>query len=54
MEAMVTKMHMQRVGSVLILCVNVNVIIDTLLKFDANADANVDYGAKCERTLTTL
>ena len=39
---------MQRIGPVPILCINVNVIIDTVLKFDANADANFD--AKCERT----
>ena len=33
--------------------VNVNVSIDTL-KFDANADANVDFDAKCEWTLRHL
>ena len=35
-------------GSVRILCINVNITIDTMLKFDANADANVDFDAKCE------
>ena len=33
--------------SVLILCVNVNNAIDTMLKF---ANANIDADAKCERT----
>ena len=42
---------MQRMGSVPILCINVNVVIDTMLTFDANADVNVDFDAKCERTL---
>ena len=41
---------MQRMGSVPILCVNVNVMIDTMLKFEANADVNVEIDAKCERT----
>ena len=41
---------MQRMGSVPILWVNVNVPIDTVLKFDANADVK----AKCERTFTLL
>ena len=43
---------MQRKGSVPIPCVNVNSTIDTMLKFDANSDANVYIDAKCERTLT--
>ena len=34
---------MQIMGSVLIPCINVNVQIDTMLKFDENADANVDF-----------
>ena len=29
---------MQRINSVPILCVNVNITIDTMLKFDTNAD----------------
>ena len=39
-------------GSVPILCVNINIIVDTILKFDAdaNADAKVDVDAKCEWT----
>ena len=37
-------------GSVSILCINVNVTI----KFDANADANIDIDAKCERTLSIV
>ena len=45
---------MQRVGSISILCINVNVITDTMLKFDANTDANVDFDAKCERIFTPL
>ena len=39
-------MQMQRVGSVDILCINVNVLIDTMLKFDTNADVNDDVDAK--------
>ena len=39
-------------GSVPILWVNVNVTIDTMLKFDANAGANVNIDSQCERTLT--
>ena len=39
-------------GSILILCVNINVTIDTMLKFDENADANVNADDKCEGTLT--
>ena len=27
-------------GSIPIFCINVNITIDTMLKFDANADAN--------------
>ena len=38
-------------ASVPILCVNVNIMIDTMLKFNANADAKVNIDAKCERTL---
>ena len=41
---------MQEMGSVPILCINVNITIDTKLKFDANADANSDFDTKCERT----
>ena len=40
------KMQMRRMGSVPILCVNVSVTRDTVLKFDANADAD----AKCDWT----
>ena len=45
--AMVTKMQMQRMTSTPILCININVTIETVLKFDANADANIDFDAKC-------
>ena len=38
-------MQTQRLGSVDILCVNVNDPIDTMLKFDVN-----DVNAKCDRT----
>ena len=37
-------------GSVPILCINVNITIDTMLKFDANAEASVNVDAQCERT----
>ena len=37
---------MQRIGSIPILCINVNITIDTMLDFDAN----VNTDAKCERT----
>ena len=39
-------MQMQRLGSLSILSVNINVSTDG---FDVNADVNVDVGAKCER-----
>ena len=39
-------------GSIPILCININIIIDTMLKFDANADANVNIDDQCKRTLT--
>ena len=44
------KMEMQRMDSVPNLCINVGITTDTLLKFDANADANVNIDAQCERT----
>ena len=34
-----------------ILCINVSVPIDTMLKFYENAEANVDFDAKCEQTI---
>ena len=43
---------MQRMGSVPILYTNVNITIDTMLKFDANADADVNIDAQCEWTFT--
>ena len=43
---------MQRMGFVPIFCINVNVNIGTMLKFDTSADANVDFDAKCEQTLS--
>ena len=39
-------------GSVPIPRIKVNTIIDTMVKFDANIETNVDIDAKCERTLT--
>ena len=36
--------------SIPILCVNVSITIDTMLKFDANADANIEIDTQCERT----
>ena len=45
---------MQIMGSVPIPCINDNVQIDTMLKFDENADANVDFDAKCEWTFTLI
>ena len=47
-------MQMQRMGSVFILCINTNVLMDTELEFDANADANVDFDIKCEWTLSLV
>ena len=45
---------MQRMGSLPILCININILMDTILKFNVNAnvDANVDFDTKCEWTLT--
>ena len=37
-----------------ILCVNVNIPTDAMLKFDVNADANVDVDAKCKRTTISI
>ena len=45
---------MQRMATILILCVNVNIPIDAMLKFDVNADANVDVDAKCKRTIISI
>ena len=36
------KTQMQRMGSVFILCINVSVTIDIMLKFDTNADVDFD------------
>ena len=44
---------MQRMGSFPILRVNINVPVDAMLKFDGNADENIDVDAKCEQTLYT-
>ena len=43
---------MQRMGSVPILYININVLMNTALKFHVNADANVDFDPKCEWSLT--
>ena len=45
-------MQIQIMNSVPILCINVNFYTDSMLKFDANADANVDVDVKCEQTLS--
>ena len=37
---------MQRVGFITILCININVPMNTALKFDTKADANVDVKLK--------
>ena len=42
------KMQMQRMGSITIFCVDINITIDTILKFDANINTDAQY----ERTLT--
>ena len=42
---------MQRMGSIPILCIIVNITIDPMLKFDANTDVNVNIAAQCEQTL---
>ena len=39
------EMQTQRMGSVPILCMNVNITIDTMFKFDATAQASVDVVA---------
>ena len=36
-----------------ILCINVNITANTMLKFDGNADENIDVYANCERALKT-
>ena len=41
-------MQMQRMDSIPILCINANFTIDTILKFDTDANVNID--AQCERT----
>ena len=41
---------MQRMGSLPILCITINILMDTILKFNVNA--NVDFDTKCEWTLT--
>ena len=37
-------------GFVTIPCINANITIDTVLKFDANADANINIDPQCEQT----
>ena len=43
---------MQRMGSVPILSINVNITKDTMLKFDGDANTNVNIDAKSGRTFT--
>ena len=43
------KKQMQKMGPMPIPCVNISVLIDTMLKFDSNAGVDVD--SKCERVL---
>ena len=42
------RMQMQRMDSIPILCINANFTIDTILKFDTDANVNIDV--QCERT----
>ena len=46
------KIQMQRMDSVPILCINVNITIDTMLKIEANLDANANIDTQCEQTFT--
>ena len=48
------KTQMQIMGSIPILCVNINITIDTMLKFDANAGTDVNIDAQCEQTLSIV
>ena len=41
---------MNKEVSLAILYVSINATIDTMLKFDTNADMNVNIDAQCERT----
>ena len=51
-EAMVTKHKCKEWVFIPFLYINVNITIDTMLKIDACAVANVNIDAQCERTLT--
>ena len=51
-EAMETKYKCKEWVSIPTLCINVNTTIHNILKFDANADANVNSDTQCKRTLT--
>ena len=42
---------MHRMGSAPVLCINVSATIDTVLKFEATANANFEVHSKCEWTL---
>ena len=39
-------------GSIPVLCINVKTTIDTMVKFDVNAEANVNIDDQCGLTLT--
>ena len=39
-------------GFIPILCINVNITKDTMLKFDSKADANINIDVQCEKTFT--
>ena len=49
-------MEMQRMVSIPILWININITLGTMLKFDANvnAGANVNIDAQCEQTLRVI
>ena len=38
-------------GAIPILCINISITIDTILKFDTNTDANANIDAQCEQAL---
>ena len=42
-------MQTQKMGSIPILCININITIDTMLKFDSNVETNFYTDAQCER-----
>ena len=45
-------MQMQKLGSMPILWANLNITIDTMLKFNANTETDININVQYERTLT--